>query len=237
MIEVNLLPEELRKKALPKLALPEIPPGMLLKIFILILIAHFIYLFFVAGQYLKIGAVKQNIETLKITTRNTATQKAGITAIQARLRQIDGLTERKFYWTQLLNTLSDLSIKEIWLTQLSISERQERMRSKSPGRSVARPARLGADTKKSPAKASGDSAKPGGIVPERFLKLEGSAVGQGQETALIGKFIKEIKKNAFFSSLFSEVELANITQRKIKDVEVYDFLLECRFNDDKVDFS
>ncbi|OIO37973.1 MAG: hypothetical protein COT00_03160 [Candidatus Omnitrophica bacterium CG07_land_8_20_14_0_80_50_8] len=61
------------------------------------------------------------------------------------------------------------------------------------------------------------------------LKLEGSVVGKGEETAYAGKFIKELKDNMLFGELFSAIELKTINQKRIKDIDVYDFVILCTF--------
>ncbi len=67
----------------------------------------------------------------------------------------------------------------------------------------------------------------------KVLKLDGSVVGQGEETAFTGKFIKELKANALFASLFSKIELSNLVQKKIRDFDVYDFSIYCTFKPEK----
>ena len=61
------------------------------------------------------------------------------------------------------------------------------------------------------------------------LGLEGSVVGKGQETAYTGKFIKELKANPLFNELFVEIELSTMNQKRIKDFDVYDFVILCTF--------
>ena len=65
-----------------------------------------------------------------------------------------------------------------------------------------------------------DLAVSGGRSPSvpapRVLYLEGSVVGPGQETAFIGKFIKQLKENPLFAELFEDIRLSTINQRKIK---------------------
>ena len=67
-----------------------------------------------------------------------------------------------------------------------------------------------------------------------MLKLEGSVTASGQETAFIGKYVKSLKDNATFTELFRDIELSNINQRKIKEFDVYDFVLICKFRKGKI---
>jgi Tfp pilus assembly protein PilN len=63
------------------------------------------------------------------------------------------------------------------------------------------------------------------------LKLKGSAVGQGQETAHIGKFVKALKEDADFAGFFEKIELAAIQQKKVKELDIYDFEVLCFFKE------
>jgi len=50
---------------------------------------------------------------------------------------------------------------------------------------------------------------------------------------VIGRFIKSLKEDAYFSLVFDEVEFFNITQRRIKSFSVYDFAIVCVFKNGK----
>ena len=73
----------------------------------------------------------------------------------------------------------------------------------------------------------------GGKTTARVLKLDGSVVGQGEETAFTGKFIQQLKADPIFTGLFSGVELSNLVQRKIREFDVYDFSIYCTFKPEK----
>jgi hypothetical protein len=109
-----------------------------------------------------------------------------------------------------MNALSDSMTKGVWLRGLSLSE----MTVQAP------PA---------PAVKGAPAPKTGGTSKEWFLKIEGSTVAQGQETAYVGKFIKELKDNKTLSGVFEGIELSDMNQRKIREYEVYDFVLMCKF--------
>lgn len=222
MIELNLLPEELRKKEMPKLALPQVPVKGQLAAIAVFLGIHVLFVVGAIYRQIDLLSSKSEVDRLRVANRGIMQQKAEITVAQARGKQIDAIITRKFYWTQLLNSLSDVTVKGVWLTQFSVSDKNESMRAKSARSANRKGAK--ARTKDAP-----DSA--------RFFKIEGNAVGSGQETAIIGKFIKEIKQNGFFAGMITNVELSTINQRRIRDVDVYDFLLEVPLKSDKVDFS
>jgi Tfp pilus assembly protein PilN len=211
LIEINLLPPEHRRKERMKLALPsDLPAGkivlMALGGILAIQLVVSVFAFVQAGRLTRIT---REIEQLKTENKEITLQKAEIAAMKARAREVDSLSERKFYWSGLLNAVSDSISKGIWLSELYMAE-------------GAAPDAVGAATE------GGDQSQV------RYLRISGSAVGQGDETASIGKFITELKQNALLGELFDDVRLSNINQKKIQDFDVYDFLLVCVFKKGKV---
>ena len=213
MIQINLLPEELRKKERIRLSLPEVPIRKVLIVFFSVLFAVQASLsVFALVQKGRIGQVQKEITALKAQNKEITFQKGETASARTKLREIQALTERDFFWTKVLNDLSDSVTKGIWLVHLSLED-------------IAAPPK-------------GDEA---GQKPRRgearamikTLRIDGSAVGQGQETAFIGKFIKELKENPSLSEIFQEVKLSNINQKKIRDADVYDFSLTCLFRTEK----
>lgn len=206
IIQTNLLPEELRKKERLKLSLPEVPVSQALTIFfgaffaIQVLLSA--YAFYQKGN---LGHVKARVLELKGQTRDVALHKAEIASSKARSNEITSLVTRGYSWTQLLNTISDSVTKGIWLNELAIEDGEAQ--SVTPGPKARRV----------------DGPRP------QILRLDGSAVGQGQETAYIGKFIKELKEHPFLSQIFLDVKLQNINQKKVRETDVYDFTLVCLF--------
>jgi Tfp pilus assembly protein PilN len=211
MIEVNLLPEEFRKKEAVKLMLPEIP---ILKILPMVLggfLALLILFVVIAGfQEIQYNAVRAQIADLTQKHGDMVKHKADTADLGKKLQQLESMAGRKFYWWKLMNSLSDSMTKGVWLRGLSISE----MTVQAP------PA---------PAVKGAPAAKSGGTTKEWFLKVEGSTVAQGQETAYVGKFIKELKDNKTLSGVFEGIELSDMNQRKIREYDVYDFVLMCKF--------
>jgi len=211
LIEINLLPEDMRKKEGFSLALPDLPIGRTIVLaFAFLFIAQFALLAFAIFQASRVGPMSTEIEQLKAQSKEILRQKSEIAAMDSRLKDIDALTARRVYWARLLNAISNSATKGVWLTGLAVVDAQE---------TVQAPPKPG--------------QKPGAptLRRYRYLKLDGSVVGQGQETAYIGKFIKELKGNPVLSDLFMDVKLASITQKKIRDLDVYDFVLTCQFKE------
>jgi hypothetical protein len=124
---------------------------------------------------------------------------------------------KRFSWAKKLNDLSDSMTPGIWLTELSYDEKLGE---------VQRPA-LPSPLKK---KGANENAPTTEKVVLRYLTISGMASSMGEEgTALIGRFIKNLKANNEFYSDFSEIELGTITREKVDDQEVMKFNITCLF--------
>lgn len=209
MIEINLLPEDLRKREAMKLTLPDAATlqkfalGLALFFGIQILISMFALF-----QKVEILSIRTQIAALKQENKEILERKAETALMANRLQQIEWMTKRPFHWSALLNSLSHSMTKGVWLRELSVAD-------------VSLPG---------PGQAGQGSKAPATNSPKvRSLKLQGSSMGEGHETSYIGKFIKGLKEGSPFGQYFSQIELMNINQRKIKDFDVYDFELICVF--------
>jgi hypothetical protein len=213
MIEINLLPEDLRKKETVKISLPEIPIKKTLFIGVgSVLALQVLFTLFTFWLRFEDGSLNRQIAALKESGKEIQRQKSETTAVFNRLKEARAITGRKFTWAQVLANLTNSMTKGVWLRTMYVTNEE-------PKSSSAKPVQ-GAEEKK----ASGDT----------YLVLEGSAMGQGQETAFIGKFLKQLKDNPLFSDLFSDIKPFNINQRRIKDFDVYDFMIYCRFKKEKL---
>ncbi|MFX0211379.1 MAG: PilN domain-containing protein [Candidatus Hodarchaeota archaeon] len=64
----------------------------------------------------------------------------------------------------------------------------------------------------------------------KYLVIQGSCASRTKdEPALIGRFMQNLKSDSLFSSDFTEIELGPIKKRLIKQTEIMDFQLTCRF--------
>ena len=195
MIEVNLLPEELRKKDERIDILAELPiqRGAIIFViaFFVIQCLASVYAFYLSSHF---KATQAKIEKMTLANKQITEQKAFTMAVKKKIEKGEVVAHRPFYWAAFLNALSDSTTKGIWFTSISVFN--------------------------------------DGKVSQ--LKLQGSVYsGGGEETAYIGKFIKELKSNAFFNEVFEEIQLPPINQKKIKDFDVYDFTILCNFKKGK----
>lgn len=217
MIELNLLPPEFRRREAPKLTLPELPIKKTLITFFGVFIAiQVLFSAFAIYQRIEFASIKQQTAALTQETLQIAKEKKEMAAERKRLTKINGLIQRNFYWTSVLNALSSSMTKGVWLTHLSVADEKRDDKNKTEAQ-----------------KKEAGSSREG--IQVKVLRIDGSAVGQGEETAFVGKFIKELKSNPLFSDLFSDIDLFRIEQKKIRDFDVYDFSLSCIFKNEKVE--
>ena len=215
MIEINLLPEEMRKKEAVKIALPDIP----IKKTLIIVFGGFFglqLLFTMFTFYMRFDGMLtgKQIEALKASSQEIIRQKSETAAMIDRFKESRELFNRKFYWASLLSALSNSMTKGVWLRSFYISDEEPKSAMEKKPVPDAKPEK--------------------GAAKSRYLVLEGSAVGSGQETAFIGKFLKQLKDNPMFSNLFQDIKPYNINQRRIKEYDVYDFMMYCKFRKEKI---
>lgn len=258
MILINLLPEELRKKEIVKLSLPELPSKKtIIRVIGAFLGIQILLTFFSVYQHFFVMPGLQK-ETTALATRlkDITDKKDQIISMNGRLKQIKDATDRKLYMAYLLNTLSGSMTKGVWLTSFSIETptiaAKKGDKASKKGSKDALPADAAKDSSKAKKEKDGkdskkkDAAKPkagnqkgADTAPEApkkvtNLKLKGTVYAPNQETASIGRFLKELKSNRSFSDYFTDIELGNMSERKIKDYDVYDFEIVCRFKKDYV---
>lgn len=256
MILINLLPEELRKKEVVKLTLPELPSKTTIKRVIigLISIQLLLTIFSMYQHFVVLPGLQKKVMVLKAEIGEIVTQKEETIAIKSRLKQIAETTERKFYWSSFLNTLTGSVTKGVWLDFLSLDVPQQnaakkkkaeaksasaaKKEAKKPKKKDAKAKKKESQAKAKMDKSKADAAKAAAAeeaaAKKLVLKIRGSVYAPGQETATVGSFLKELKSNHELSSHFDEIELGTVTQRKIKEYDVYDFEISGKLKKDLV---
>ncbi|MFA6141791.1 MAG: hypothetical protein WC738_00655 [Candidatus Omnitrophota bacterium] len=233
MIEINLLPEEYRKKE-PKFKsidfggfniagiLPKKLP--LAKIGIVAAIAlvsfHLILLAIGINSKTSFGSLSKKYDLLLPQKKEADLRKTDLELINKKVSAIDGLMVKRFSWARKLNSLSDCMTPGIWLNDLSYEEKEgDRV-------VMVNTKPQNGKTKKTGSKAVAEK------VVLRYLTLSGYASSMGEQgTALIGKFIKSLKDNSQFFSDFSEIKLDSIKSEKFMDQEVMNFKITCQFKE------
>ena len=216
MIELNLLPQELRKKR-KKIELPDLP---LIPISAAI-IGALVVVQLVLGFLITIS--NRQLTSAEKTWKELAPKKAEFDKIKKEIaltgqktKAIEGLIADRFNWARFLNELSNSLTANIWLTELSYNEEKAASQSSS--------------SKKTRRSSSTASKQPAEQSVARFLVISGSASGKDEEgTAYIARFIKSLKNNADFFSNFNDIELVSIKKGTVSGKDVMDFTVSCKF--------
>jgi len=124
MIEINLLPAQLRKK---KRILPKLPSKvfLLLPSFIIgvLIVLHIIFL--VGGILLKnqVSSLDKQLQAISGQKKEADSIKTQLGLMEGKLGNISQLSESRILWAAKLNKISDNVSLGFWLTRLSINEK------------------------------------------------------------------------------------------------------------------
>lgn len=210
LIEINLLPSELRPRKKISISMPHI--NLLPVIIWAVLSLFFIQLILVAVvRYQKHELDKYNKRWLDMTSSNAKLTelKTEIKDVTEKVGKIEGLFKRRFLWARKLNQLSDVLSEGIWLEEISLDIKSE--------------------TRAPPVNVKG--AKPKKVL-SYSLVMKGSAVSrEEEETAVIGKFMKTLKEDKSFFSDFQDIELGSIQSDKLGERDIMHFTITCRFKE------
>ena len=123
MIEINLLPEELRKKKSEPVfnlnmeaeKLRFLAIGGAAGILILIVIALFL------GSFIRKAQINDLLSREKVFSDRVSkidSINKEITVLKAKMAVLDQITKRNFIWAEKINQLSDLVLPGIWFTRV-----------------------------------------------------------------------------------------------------------------------
>ena len=226
MIEINLLPQEMRKKEprFKSIDLSEFDfKNLPLKNIAIAAAAGLIVLhitLFAVGAYCKSKAVALAKKYSLIVAQNKEALglKDQVDLIHKKVAAIDELMVKRFGWAKKLNDLSDSVTPGIWISNL---EYDEKLTERSI-QLVSKPA-----DEKSKAPAPKQSTEK---VMARYLVISGYASSMGEQgTALIGRFIQSLKDSPGFYADIYDIELGSIKSERIQEQEVMSFKLTCMF--------
>lgn len=227
MIEINLLPQEYRKKE-PRFKGVDISQLNLQSIPVMYIVASVVGFLIVAQAILFILGLYAGARLNGLTKVSAALSpdKKEYDALSARsvstgkkIKAIDELLVKRFNWSAKLNDLSDSLTPGIWLTGLSYDERSsEKFIPLTSPKQAADPTQPPKMLKQ--------------ITTSRYMTLSGYASAAGEQgAALVGKFIQSMKDNPEFYGDFSDIVLGSIRSEKVEDQEVMDFKITCLFKD------
>jgi len=215
MIEINLLPQELRKKESPfakidfsALSLKNIPiAGVAIGVVGLVVAVQLFVSAMSLYYNVTLGSLNRRYGAIAEKKKEADALKLRTAIINKKSGAIDELMLKRFSWAKKLNALSDSMTPGIWLVELNYDEQ-------SVDRSAA-------------AMRPGQGKGPG---PAGALVISGYAAGAGEQgAALVGKFIKNLKESEVFFSDFNQIELVSIKADRVQNQEVMNFRISCFF--------
>lgn len=225
MIEINLLPEELKKRkhAAPKIDIENIKleKGSLIKIAIIavgIFIAIQVAVFGLGFiSTIIFNSLEKSYKQVLPAKHEAEQLKADIDRMSRKASAIDELMVKRFSWAKKLSDLNESVTPGIWLTQLDYDEKIIERPKVSPVRIIK-------------GKENMETGVAMEKISERYLIILGAASSMGEEgTAFIGRFIKELKENPSFYSDFSDIELGSIKREQVSGQEIMTFKITCLF--------
>lgn len=206
MIEINLLPQELRKRPplfsgldFKGIDIKSIP---ILKIAAgigagLVLLQFAVFLFGGISN-IQLASITKKYNAILPEKKEADVLKAKVTDINKRSGAIDELMVKRFSWARKINLLSDCMTPGIWLSELYYDER--------------------------PVSGQNKKAVSGALV------ISGYASGAGEQgTALIGKFIKSLQDNKDFYSDVAGIDLVSTKSDRVDKQDVMSFRISCLF--------
>ena len=221
MIELNLLPLQMRKKK-ATFSFEKFPAATKVPLQFLSKFPLRVVGFYVGGAFLVLYTLavlgvlvnQQALNGLKKEWDRIAPEREKISYLSQEYTELDAVQKavqrlnRHFSWSKKLQDLSDSMVRGVWLRELSLAERH---RDVTPQQG---------------------EAGSGGKLPQKLLVLTGSAASsRGDQTAVVGRFIRGLKENKEFFADFVNVELESIKRRSIQSLDVMDFKIICTFKE------
>ncbi len=192
MIDINLVPDNLRRKKKGKALLGgvniplEVVIGSVGGLFLVLVLVHIFLLFTVTAKIGKKKLLTQGeaeIAPAKIKVEAVINEIRTLQAKQTSLKEVVG--KDAIPWARKLNDISDALIQGVWINKISFNE--------------------------------------------EALFIKGSAISkQGREMVGVHNFAAELKKYDVFMEGFKDFSLGSIQMRKIKDIEIADFLIKVK---------
>ncbi len=223
MIEINLLPEELKKKKkkkkeqtakranMPKVDLRSLPfLKILAGVAVVLVILHVLLLLAASFGKRNVISLSAKYNAILPKKKESDVLKANAGTLRNKVNVINELMVNRFSWAKKLNALGDSVTPGIWLSQLEYEEKSVEAQQSAP---------------RGKKQASGPQ-----MTVEKYLIVSGYASSMGEQgTAQVGKFIKGLKDNGDFYSDFSDIQLGSIKTDRIENQEVMSFKITCLF--------
>ena len=199
MIELNLLPKELRKKEkkpLPKIKVIPIAIGIV----VFLVAVHGVLGVFAFGNSIALKQLRAKWEDMRPLKEKTDQMSVEITDLEKRVISVRKLAKPTIDWSQMLNGLNQAVTPGIWLFEFMPQA----------------------------GKGARQDVLPGAL-PRFLEISGYSLGSSETATAAVAKFISSLKKNSDFSTYFDEIELEVIDTKSVAGQEVMLFKLNCTF--------
>lgn len=217
MIQIDLLPEDIKIKRKKQFRMPQFNVGLLpvlIGVVTLLVVSH-------VGLLIVVNMNKSSYERMSREWKIAEPTNKSIEDIRKEniknnkhVKSIEDLIKKKVLWFAKLNRLSDLIIPGVWYTGIALDKKTITMEvAKKPGtRKIVRRGQFRA-TK---------------MIDIPYLKIEGEVSSSyGEELAIIGKFIDTLKSDKEFFKDFTNIELDSTELHTIMDADVMKFTINC----------
>ena len=188
MININLIPPHLKKKAksklLGKVNIPlEVIIGCGGGLLVLLGVVHVLLLFVNIGKLAQHKTLQKQWETMRPGKENVDSVVNEMRVFQGKYKAIEDITGKSdLLWARKLNTLSDSLPRGVWLKKI--------------------------------------------VLDEKMLFIEGSAISkETTEIMSIHRLTSNLKEDDDFLEHFVDLEMGSMQRRKIKNVEIADFVI------------
>ncbi len=207
MIEINLLPEELRLREKGFEVSKEL--AILIGVSALLILASLYFLLagWVVSQEQSLKKWLAEKSQLEIPLKEVTQLKQEIQALQDHFQKAEKILSRSFLWSKKLNQISDLLVSGIWLTELTLQKK-----TLTQGGTVV----------------STESAL---IISGRAYSKS------HEETALVGRYLSVLKSDQDFFQHFKDIQVENIQGIKLGEVLVAKFSLVCPMKLEETEIS
>lgn len=189
MIDINLVPQELRKQRkghrfLGQINIPlEIIIGCGGGLLVMLGLVHVIVVLITVGKVAQHKTLQYQWDAMKADKENVDSVIGQLKVFEGRFKVLDDLAKKgELSWAHKLNLLSDHLPRGMWFKKVALDD--------------------------------------------KMLFIEGSTISQGaNEIVSVGRLISNLKRNKEFMQDFSDLEVGSIQRRRIKNVEIADFVI------------
>ena len=205
MIEINLLPKELRKQKKTSLEMPDIPViPIAIGVLAALIIIHTLSLFLFYNNQNLSKSLQNKWEQMEPQRVKTEKVTKEINGLREKTEAVRLIAEPQLNVAKLLNGLNRAMIPNIWLSKMEMELIEEKS---GRGKSLT-------------------------YTRDRVLDITGFALGKSEiATSNVAKFITSLKGNKKFSEYFDDIELENMQNRELLGEEVMRFKLLCKFKE------